>query len=391
MSKKLVVGQIGCGAFAMDHHGPITQHEPLIARVKWACDTFEKNARAYAEKFKVEKTTASFADVTTDPEVDLVCIATTHDARVPIIESAAQHGKHIFCEKPLALTEREYYQIIQAVRRHGVKLCVDYERRMAPAVVALKREWLRHKADPQRQPWRYVERPRARFLEETVTDFFVRIQDESASYKVVHLDPFHGGGLIVGEAAHWIDLACWLFDPDRPVEVRAWGSARMRYGIHVRFQSGNAVTIIMTPNGTFDYPKELYEIAHDGALFRMEAFVENQYYGRPGPDRELFALERDSYPEAGKEGGVGGLLKKHAVRCQGTANVKDRWTSLLPQLGCGPMLAGLIAAIRNGTKTPCDELDGYRATYLANLAMKSIEINQPLPVPVEKWDYFVNL
>jgi len=390
-NKKFVIGQIGCGAFGRDQHGPNGLANPHVAGFKWACDVSDNNAKLFADKFKAAQTTSDFKDVTEDPEVDIVCIATTHEARVPIIESAAAHGKHIFCEKPLAMTEKECYDIIRAVRKAGIKLGVDYMRRMAPAVTALKREWLKHKAKPKHQPWRYIEVSHDKLEEEKMTDFLVRVQDESSSYRMVHLDPFHGGGLIVGEAAHWLDLACWLFDNDRPVEIRAWGSTRMRYGIYLAFQSGNAATILMTPNGTFDYPKEMFEIACDGALFRMEFFLENQYYGRPGPERELFDLARDPVPKIGKEGGLIGFMKKHQTICKGTSNMRKIRHNLLADHGYKMMFDGFIDSILKDTKPPCDVIDGYRATMLSELAMKSVVLNQPLPVPVEKWDYYVHL
>ncbi len=391
MAGKFVAGQIGCGAFAMQTLGPNLVRNPHVAKVKWACDISDEKARAFAAKFGAERKTTSFEDVTSDPEVDIVCIATSHEVHVPIIESAAKHGKHIFCEKPMAMNELQAYRIIRAARSGGVKLCVDYMRRMAPAVVALKREWLRHKANPKHQPWQYVERPREKFIEEKLTDFFIRVQDESSSYRLVHLDPFTGGGLIIGEAVHWLDLACWLFDDDRPIEIQAWGSPRMRYGIHLAFQSGNAATIIETPNGTFDYPKEMYEIACDGSLFRMEFFVENQYYGRPGIEKEVFALQKDPFPDIGKQGGLSGYLEKYKARVQNLSNSKRVFSSLLADHGYEAMLDGFIDAIINNTQTPCDELAGYRATLLGEMAIKSSELNKPLPIPMDKWDYFVNL
>jgi len=390
-SKGLVAGQIGCGAFAVIQHGPNLVRNPQIGRIKWACDVNSENARLYADKFSAEKTTASFEDVTTDPEVDIICIATSHEVHVSIIESAAEHGKHIYCEKPMAMDEEQAYKIIRAVRKNNVKLCVDYMRRMAPAVVALKREWLKHKENPKHQPWRYIETPREKFIEEKATDFLVRVQDESCSYKLVHLDPVRGGGLIIGEAVHWLDLACWLFAGDRPVEIRAWGSGRMRYGIHVAFESGNTATVIFTPNGTFDYPKELYEIACNGALFRMEFFVENQYWGRPGIEKEIFPLQWDSKPEIGRQGGFAGYLEKKKESIKNLSNAKQGWFLSLPDHGYEPMFDGFIEAVINNTPTPCDELAGYHATYLGHLAMKSIELNKPLPIPVEKWDYYVHI
>lgn len=390
MSEKLTVGQIGCGNFAAQEHGPNTKRNPHIGRLKWACDISEENAKAYAARFGAEKTTSSFEDVTTDPEVDVILIATSHEAHVPIIQSAAAHGKHIFCEKPMAMNEWQAYQIIRAVRQYGVKLCVNYMRRKAPALVALKEKWLEHRNNPKRQSWRYIDKPRNSLLEETVTDFLVRVQDESSTYRMVHLDPFHGGGLIIGEAVHWLDLSCWLFDNDRPEEVQAWGSARMRWGIHLKFRSGNAATIIMTPNGSFDYPKEMFEIACNGGLFRCEHFIENQYYGRPGPEKESFALYQDEAPGTGNTGNVAGYLEKRKTLLRKYGDASKIYNKILPNHGYEENFDGFINAVINDTPTPCNELDGYRATYLGELAIKSIEQNRPLPVLVDKWDYYVH-
>jgi len=391
MSKEFVVAQIGCGAFAQQEHGPNVKRNPHIGRIKWVCDLSPDAARQYADKFSAENVTESFTNATTDPEVDIILIATSHEAHVPIIENAAQHGKHIFCEKPMAMDEWQAYQIIRAVRRSGVKLCVDYMRRMSPALVALKREWLSHKNNPQRQSWRYIETPHDTLIEEQSSDFLVRIQDESSSYRMIHLDAFRGGGLVIGEAVHHIDLACWLFEDDRPVEVRAWGSARMRWGIYIKFQSGNAATLIMSPNGSFDYPKELYEITCDGALFRNDFYVENQYIGRPGLNREVFPLHRDPLPQVGKQGGLAGYLEKRNTLIADSTNSKSVFNDIVANHGYEEIFDGFIDAIINDTETPCNELAGYRVTYLAYLAMKSIELNQPMPVEVDKWDYYVEL
>lgn len=391
MEERLVAAQIGCGHFARAQHGPNMVKNPNVGRIKWACDISEENATHYAEEFGAEQTSASFEDVCRDPEVDFIMVATSHEIHVPIVECAASHGKHIFCEKPMAMDERQAYDIIRAVRRHGVKLCVGYMRRCAPALVRLKEEWLKHKANPVRQPWRYVEVAHATLEEETCTDFLVRVQDESASYRMVHVDPFKGGGMIIGEGVHWLDLACWLFEGDRPVQIQAWGSARMRYGINMAFQSGNAVTITFTPNGSFDYPKEIYEIAHDGALFRNEFYVENQYYGRPGIENETFPLQRDSQPEVGKQGGLSGFLEKYRANTRGKDNSRAGFQGLRPNHGYEEILDGFIDAILHDAPVPCDELAGYRATYLGALAIQSINEGRPLPVPVDKWDYFVQV
>lgn len=84
------------------------------------------------KKFGVPDVTANFMDVLNDPQVQMIKIATSHEVHMPIIEAAAAKGIHIFCEKPMAMEQKETFKIIRSVRRSGIKLCVDFNRRMAP-------------------------------------------------------------------------------------------------------------------------------------------------------------------------------------------------------------------------------------------------------------------
>ena len=92
----------------------MSRHPQL--RLKWACDVQLDKARAAAKHFGVPEVTDDFMAIVKDPEVDLIKIATTHEVHLPIIEAAAQAGKHIFCEKPMAMRDDEAYRIMRAVR-----------------------------------------------------------------------------------------------------------------------------------------------------------------------------------------------------------------------------------------------------------------------------------
>ncbi len=381
--EKVMVGQIGCGAFAEGQDLPNFAKNPH-AMVKWCCDLSLERAKSMAERFGVPKATSDYWDVINDPEVGMIKIATSHEAHLPIIEAAAARGKHIFCEKPMAMEEAEAIKIMQAIRKGGIKFCVDLNRRMAPSLTALRDRWLAHREAPKHNPWRYIETPREPFPEERQTQLLVRIQDESASYRLVHLEPLRGGGQIIGESVHWLDLACWFFAPQRPIEITAWGSTRFSHGINLAFSGGDTATILFHCGGSFDYPKELYEVTHDGALLRNLCFVENAYFGIPGLDREIFPLQRDCLPEVGAEGGFEGFMKKYRARVDGQRNAKNGHDSLSFDKGHEAMLNGFVDSILNEKPSPCDERAGYLSTYLAKLAIKSIETRQTLPVLVER-------
>jgi predicted dehydrogenase len=382
-SKKLIVGQIGCGAFAEGQDFPNYSANDKV-ECKWCCDISLERAKAMAQKFSVPNVTADYMDVINDDEVDFIKVCTSHDVHLPIIEAAAKAGKHIFCEKPMAMEEEEGFKIIRAVRRGGVKLCVDLNRRMSPSLHSLKEKWVEQKENPKHQPWRYVEAERELYPEEKNSQLIIRIQDETVSYRMIHMDPLRGGGALIGESVHWLDLACWFFNDQVPTEINAWGSSRFSHGINLRFSKGDEATITFSGGGTFDYPKELFEVASNGALFRNEFFVENQYYGIPDLNKETFELQHDSQPEVGSQGGFLGYMEKYKARVEGLANSKDGHSSLAVDKGHRNMLDKFCDAIINDTPSPCDEKAGFLSTYLAKLAIKSIETRQTLPVPLNK-------
>ena len=383
MSDTLTVAQVGCGAFAAGQDLPNFQRHPRL-RVKWCCDTNEAQARGLASQFDVPCVTPDVGEVVADPEVDLIKIATSHEAHLPIIEAAAAQGKHVFCEKPMALAEEEAFAILAAVRRSGIKLCVDLNRRMAPSLHALQQRWQQHLADPRHQSWRYVEVERDLFPEEERTQLLIRIQDESYSYRLVHLDPRYGGGLIMGESVHWFDLACWFFAPQVPVEIQAWGSARLSHGVHLTFSSGDTATLVFNCGGTFDYPKELYEVTAQGALLRNLFFVENEYFGIPGTERETFSLQHDPLPEVGEPGFAGYMEKYHARVSGMESSSKEGHATLAVDKGHFAMLDAFVESIIHDRPSPCDELAGYLSVYLARQAIRSLELRQALPIPIDR-------
>lgn len=381
--KKIVAAQIGCGKFAWAQDMPNLSSHPDVF-FKWCCDVSPDNLDKASAHFNIPNKTTDFMDIIRDPEVNLIKIATSHEAHLPIIEAAAAAGKHIFCEKPLAMDDLEAYKIIRAVKRGKVKLCVDLNRRMSPAMQALRKKFYAHAADPRHNPWQYVETRREPLADENLPHLMIRIQDESSSYGLGHMDPMTGGGSIIGESVHWLDLACWFFAPQLPCEITAWGSSRLSHGIYLKFTGGASMTLDFATSGTFDYPKEIYEATGDAALFRSVFFVENNYYGMPDNATEYFPLQSDPAPELGE--GFEGYNKRYFQRTAGCSNLKDIEVSapLLVDKGHKNMLNTFIKAIIEDTESPCNEIDGFRATYLARKAIESIELKQTLPLPLEK-------
>lgn len=382
MKTHIVAAQIGCGKFSWAQDLPNLSEHPQI-QLKWACDVRKENAEKAAKHFNIPCVTDNFMDVINDPEVDMIKIATSHEVHLPIIEAAAAAGKHVFCEKPMAMHNEEAFKIIHAVRKNNIKICVDLNRRMSPAMQALRRKYNAHMANPQNNPWKYIETVREPLAEELFPHMTIRIQDESSSYGVGHLNPLTGGGVIIGESVHWLDLACWFFAPALPCEITAWGSSRLSHGIHLKFTNGASMTLDFSCAGTFDYPKEQFEVTGGAALFRSLHFVENNYYGMPDNESEFFDLQSDPHAEMGK--GHAAFIAKYHANVSGSTNSKqvEQNNPLTVDKGHKAMLNAFVDAILNDKPSPCDEMAGYRSTLLAQKAIESIRLKQTLPLQLE--------
>lgn len=143
--KKINVGLIGAGFMGKAHSlayvgmpmffwpAPAIPHRKIIA------DVTDDLARDAALRFGYDSFTSDWRKVVEDPEVDVVDIATPNNTHAEIAIAAAQAGKHIICEKPLARTTEEAKQMYEAVKRAGVVNMVAFNYRRTPAVALAKK------------------------------------------------------------------------------------------------------------------------------------------------------------------------------------------------------------------------------------------------------------
>jgi predicted dehydrogenase len=129
-------GVIGAGLFG-ENHALVYSRLPGVDLVA-VCDQNEARAREVAERYRARAHYTDFAQLLADPEIRAVSIATPDFAHSEIALAAAQAGKHILCEKPLATTVEEAQSIVDAAARAGVKLMVDFHNRVNPPFVAAR-------------------------------------------------------------------------------------------------------------------------------------------------------------------------------------------------------------------------------------------------------------
>ena len=130
-------GIIGAGDVAEHKGGPAlynVEHSRLVAVMSRRADRAEDFARRHQAQRHYTQVEALLAD----DEVNAVYVATPPNVHAALTEQAARAGKHVLCEKPMAMTVAECRRMIQACRDHGVQLMIAYYRRFFPVVMKMK-------------------------------------------------------------------------------------------------------------------------------------------------------------------------------------------------------------------------------------------------------------
>ncbi|MFM2325745.1 MAG: hypothetical protein RL244_2624 [Pseudomonadota bacterium] len=204
-----------------------------------------------------------------DPAVDTVVIATRHDAHARQVLAALQAGKHVFCEKPLCLTLEELTGIeAEARARPGQILMVGFNRRFAPQVQRIK-QLLAPVAEPK--------------------NFVMTVNAGAIPADHWTQDKAVGGGRIVGEGCHFIDLLRHL--AGAPIVAQH----AMALGAHpalavrddkatltLRFADGSLGTIHYLANGDKGFPKERLEVFCAGRVLQLDNFRKLRGWGWKG-------------------------------------------------------------------------------------------------------------
>lgn len=215
-----------------------------------------------------------FAEATTDtaalladPSVDAVAIVTRHNSHARLTVDALRAGKHVFVEKPLALTLEQLAEVEAAHASSGRQLMVGFNRRFAPLI---------QKMD---QLLAATRQPKA----------FVMVMNAGA-IPADHWtqDPAVGGGRIIGEACHLIDLMRFLAKaPIVHVSARRMGNnpgemlTHDKAAITLGFADGSFGTIHYLANGGASFPKERIEVFVEGRTLQIDNFLRLKGFNWP--------------------------------------------------------------------------------------------------------------
>jgi predicted dehydrogenase/threonine dehydrogenase-like Zn-dependent dehydrogenase len=239
--KKGVFGIIGAGNFTSSTVIPCMK--AAGANMKYIASAGGLSAKILAKKGNISKATSDYREILKDQDVDTVIITTRHNLHAKMVIESLQAGKNVFVEKPLCLTEEELQQIVSAkFDTRNSQLLVGFNRRFAP--LAQKMKQLLGEG-----PKNIIATMNAGFI---------------SSNSWLH-DLEVGGGRIIGEACHYIDLCTFLAGSKaRAVCMNSMGTDSQENtdnaSILLKYDNGTNAVINYFSNGSKAYSKERIEV-----------------------------------------------------------------------------------------------------------------------------------
>ena len=273
------VGVIGAGNFGTRVLIPALASSG--ARLRVIASRAGVSAAVAARRFGFERVTTDLDEVFQDESVDTVVILTRHDTHAPLVLRALDAGKHVFVEKPLALTEPELDAIGAALDRSDRILTVGFNRRFAPLAQALQRKLAAHSGP---------------------VALVVTVNPGALPGDHWTHDPLIGGGRIIGEASHFVDLARFLIGaPLRDVRVvAAQHRGRVQEDVthlSLPFTDGSTAVVHYLANGSATFPKERIEAFVDGRIYQIDNWRRIRVFGGGGGRGHRFSPMAKGYAQ----------------------------------------------------------------------------------------------
>jgi predicted dehydrogenase len=366
---------IGCGALARMMHVPNIAKSPKTV-LHTCCDLSDEALKECREVHGALNISKDWKAVVANPEVEAICLATTEKLRLPVIELAAEYKKPVYVEKPLARTLEEVYAIQKVVNESGIPFCVGHNRRNSPAMIDAHRIFRSQMENPQICEWRWDREGDARppRADDGVAAFTCRINDDWYSWKSWVFDKTQAPhGPMLFEMTHFTDLCNWFLNSE-PVEVVAFETGMLNHAIIVKYAGGEIATLALCANGTFGYPKELYEAIGNGSVVVCDHMCEVRTAGiKNVPAKMIYPFLKDRHPEVGKQGGISGWLEKKAAACQEALDKNDQGLQFTaePDKGHAHAINRFVDEIRGEGGVVCGVDDAVMATRVAFAAIKS--------------------
>jgi len=265
------LGVIGAGGFAGAVHLPnVESHDDLLLThvVARTSTTSTRQART----FHAARASTDWRAPLEDDEVDAVLIATRHDTHAAFAAAALRAGKHVLLEKPLGLTTAEVEDVLAAQKEKGAVLVVGHNRRFSPAAIQLREA-----------------------IASWNTPGLIHVRVNAGAIPATHWtqDPEIGGGRIIGELCHFLDLCNHLVGD--AVEITRWDAMLIpvdgrqivsldNVSVQIEYANGFVANLVYTASGSTQLAKERVEVFCAGRSVVLDDFRSMNSHGtRPLP------------------------------------------------------------------------------------------------------------
>jgi predicted dehydrogenase/threonine dehydrogenase-like Zn-dependent dehydrogenase len=262
--RKAVVGIIGAGNFTSAMILPSLKK--CQTAVKYIASSGGLSGTTLAKKFKIARSTTDYQEILSDTDVNLVLITTRHNLHAKMVTEVLGAGKHVFVEKPLALNDTELNQILGFYQNNNSSITVGFNRRFAPLAIRMK-----NLLGGANSPVNIVATMNAGHIPANVW---------------VH-DMAVGGGRIIGEACHYIDL-CTYLTGSKVISVcmNAMGTNPEENtdnaSILLKYENGSNAVINYFSNGSKAYSKERVELYHQERTLILDNWRKLKGFGFRG-------------------------------------------------------------------------------------------------------------
>lgn len=334
-SSKIGIGVVGTGRIGKLHIQHLSQNIP-DAEVVSICSLDTETAETLSKQFNISEATTNYRKLLTNPQIDAVLVASSTDTHVEICQAAAKAGKHIFCEKPIALDLEQIDETLTIVKEAKVKFQVGFNRRFdvnfrrvrdvissgeigEPHILRITSR------DPAPPPIEYAKVSGGMFLDMTIHDF---------------------------------DMARYLID-DEVIAVYAIGAVRVdpKIGeigdidtavITLQFQNGVLATIDNSRKAVYGYDQRVEVFGAKGMVtvgnLSTDTVTLTNNTGRLSANPPYFFIER----------------------------YKDAYLS---------ELRTFVQCILDDKQPPVSGMDGRAPVVMGYAALKSLRENRPVKLP----------
>jgi predicted dehydrogenase len=240
----MALGVLGAGNYALSTFLPVVKKTGMVAPVGIISAT-GVSAHHAAQKYGFGFAASDPETLYNDPAINMLAVLTRHHLHTDQILKAFEHGKNVYCEKPLAINMEQLESITAALQKENQPLLMlGFNRRFAPLAIHLKA-----------------------FIERRQKPLFAHYRVNANALPADHwlLDPLVGGGRIIGEGCHFIDFLTFLVG-ENPIEVTTRGLPdNGKYNednvvMNFKFPDGSLGVVSYLANGDKSFPKEHLEV-----------------------------------------------------------------------------------------------------------------------------------